>query len=229
MLWPRPFNARTMRMDKKEWPTLEAIGGIVEVGADFLASDMFGASGDLFADIPIVGTLFQVMKAVDSVRDRALSVKLMRFLEPFEEASKNDRDKFRKRLMQDEAETRRVGEILFLVVERLTDLDKAQILGCLFVSYLNEQLSSIELRRMAQAVDISFADDLVSLIESDGDINQSEALWLKSLVPSSLAEPVGATMFDEMGKIYYSMTELGKKLRSAYLFAQSNLLTQPFT
>ncbi len=86
-----------MRRDKKEWPALEAIGGITEVGADFLASDIFGTSGDLFADIPIVGTLFQVIKAVDSVRDRALSVKLMRFLEPFEEASKNDRDKFKKR------------------------------------------------------------------------------------------------------------------------------------
>ena len=209
-----------MRRDKKEWPDLEAIGGITEVGVDILASDMPGEVGDLFADIPIVGTLFQVMKAVDSVRDRALSVKLMRFLEPFQEASKNDRDKFKKRLMQDEFESRRVGEILFLVVERLTDLDKAQILRCLFVSYLNDQLSSIELRRMAQAVDISFADDLVMLIESNGEINQSEALWLKSLVPSSLTEPVGATMFGEMGNIYYSMTDLGKKLRSAYLFAQ---------
>lgn len=209
-----------MRRDKKEWPDLEAIGGITEVGVDILASDMPGEVGDLFADIPIVGTLFQVMKAVDSVRDRALSVKLMRFLEPFQEESKNDRDKFKKRLMQDEFESRRVGEILFLVVERLTDLDKAQILGCLFVSYLNDQLSSIELRRMAQAVDISFADDLVMLIESNGEINQSEALWLKSLVPSSLTEPVGATMFGEMGNIYYSMTDLGKKLRSAYLFAQ---------
>ena len=209
-----------MRRDKKEWPDLEAIGGITEVGVDILASDMPGEVGDLFADIPIVGTLFQVMKAVDSVRDRALSVKLMRFLEPFQEESKNDRDKFKKRLMQDEFESRRVGEILFLVVERLTDLDKAQILRCLFVSYLNDQLSSIELRRMAQAVDISFADDLVMLIESNGEINQSEALWLKSLVPSSLTEPVGATMFGEMGNIYYSMTDLGKKLRSAYLFAQ---------
>jgi hypothetical protein len=136
-------------------------------------------------------------------------------LEPLTEVSQEERDKFKKRLMQDQAETRRVGEVLFLVVDRLTDLDKAKILGCLFVAFLNDQLTATDLRRMAQAVDISFVDDLAKLIESEGEMDQSEELWLKSLVPSGLVEPVGAKMIDELGNIYYSMTELGRKLRSA--------------
>jgi len=194
---------------------LETIAGIGEVVAD-----VYEVGGEAFSSIPVVGTMFQLARSANTIRDKTLAAKLRRFLEPFTETSQEYRDKFKERLTQDEAETRRVGEILFLVVDRLTDLDKAMILGCLFIAFLNDQLSSSDLRRMAQAVDMSFADDLIDLIESEGEIDQSQELWLKSLVPSGLAEPVGAKMFDDMGNIYYSMTELGKSLRSAYLCVQ---------
>lgn len=194
---------------------LETIAGIGEVVADF-----YEVGGEAFSSIPVVGTMFHLARSANTIRDKTLAAKLKRFLEPFTETSQEYRDKFKERLMQDEAETRRVGETLFLVVDRLTDLDKAMILGCLFIAFLNDQLSSSDLRRMAQAVDMSFADDLIDLIESEGEIDQSQELWLKSLVPSGLAEPVGAKMIDEMGNIYYSMTEFGKSLRSAYLCVQ---------
>jgi hypothetical protein len=206
-----------MRREKNEWPVLEAILGTSEVGTDFLFANIFGAGGDVFSDIPIVGTLVQGLKAVNSIRDRALAAKLERFLEPFAEESKKNRDRFKKRLMQDEAETRRVGETLFLVVDNCTDLDKAEILGYLFVAFLNGQMSSSELRRMAQAVDMCFADDLAELISSDGRVAGSKNIWIKSLVASGLAEPVGGKTWDNAGDIYYSLTELGRELRSAYL------------
>jgi hypothetical protein len=189
---------------------LETVLGIGEIVAD-----VYEVGGEAFSSIPVVGPMFQIVRATNSIRDRTLAAKIKRFLVPFTEASQEDRDKFKERLMEDEAETRRVGEVLFLVVDRLTDLDKAKILGCLFVAFLNDQLTSTDLRRMAQAVDISFVDDLAKLVESEGEVDQSEELWLKSLVPSGLAEPVGAKMIDELGNIYYSMTELGRKLRSA--------------
>lgn len=206
-----------MRREKKEWPVLEAILGTSEVGTDFLVANIFGAGGDVFSDIPIVGTLVQGLKAGNSIRDRALAAKLERFLEPFTEESVKNRDRFKKRLMQDEAETRRVGETLFLVVDNFTDLDKAEILGYLFVAFLNGQMSSSELRRMAQAVDMCFADDLAELISSDGRVAGSKDIWIKSLVASGLAEPVGGKTWDNAGDIYYSLTELGRELRSAYL------------
>lgn len=204
-----------MSSTRKNGHLLETIIGIGEVVAD-----VYEVGGEAFSSIPVVGTMFQLVRSANTIRDRTLAAKLRRFLEPFTETSQEYRDKFKERLTRDEAETRRVGEILFLVVDRLTDLDKAMILGCLFIAFLNDQLSSSDLRRMAQAVDMSFADDLIDLIKSEGEIDQSQELWLKSLVPSGLAEPVGAKMFDDMGNIYYSMTELGKNLRSAYLCVQ---------
>lgn len=194
---------------------LETIAGIGEVVAD-----VYEVGGEAFSSIPVVGTMFQLARSANTIRDKTLAAKLNSFLKPFTETSQECRDQFKERLRKDEAETRRVGEILFLVVDRLTDLDKAMILGYLFIAFLNDKLSSTDLRRMAQAVDMSFADDLIGLINSDGELDRSQELWLKSLVPSGLAEPVGAKMFDEMGNIYYSMTELGKSLRSAYLCVQ---------
>jgi hypothetical protein len=185
------------------------------LGIGEIVADVYEVGGEAFSNIPFVGPMFQMARAANSIRDRTLAAKIRRFLEPLTEVSQEERDKFKKRLMQDQAETRRVGENLFLVVDRLTDLDKAKILGCLFVAFLNDQLTATDLRRMAQAVDISFVDDLAKLIESEGEMDQSEELWLKSLVPSGLVEPVGAKMIDELGNIYYSMTELGRKLRSA--------------
>lgn len=194
---------------------LETIAGIGEVVAD-----VYEVGGEAFSSIPVVGTMFQLARSANTIRDKTLAAKLNSFLKPFTETSQECRDQFKEKLRKDEAETRRVGEILFLVVDRLTDLDKAMILGYLFIAFLNDKLSSTDLRRMAQAVDMSFADDLIGLINSDGELDRSQELWLKSLVPSGLAEPVGAKMFDEMGNIYYSMTELGKSLRSAYLCVQ---------
>jgi hypothetical protein len=189
---------------------LETVLGIGEIVAD-----VYEVGGEVFSSIPVVGPMFQMVRAANSTKDRILAAKIKRFLEPFTEVRQEDRDKFRERLMQDEAETRRVGEALFLTVDRLTDLDKAKILGCLFVAFLNDQLTSTDLRRMAQAVDISFVDDLAKLVESEGEVDQPEELWLKFLVPAGLAELDAPKTIDDVGNIYYSITELGRKLCSA--------------
>lgn len=85
---------------------------------------------------------------------------------------------------------------------------------------LNDQLTSTDLRRMAQTIDIAFLDDLGDLIKSEGEMNQSEEPWLRSLVSSGLSEPIGVNMIDDVEDVYCLMTELARKLRSAYLSVQ---------
>jgi hypothetical protein len=115
------------------------------LGAGEVVADVYEVGGEAFSSIPVVGTMIQLARAANSIRDRTLAARLTRFLEPFAEASQEYRDKFKERLMQDKDETRRIGKTLLLVIDRLTDPDKAKILGYLLVAFLNDQLTSIEM------------------------------------------------------------------------------------
>ena len=211
-----------MTNERRQWPLLEFFFESAEVATDLsMPADLLANGGDLFADIPVVGLFFKGLNACHSVRDRALAAKLVNVLQPFQDASRRHREKFKQRMLRDKDESRRIGEMLFLVLDRLTSLDKSQILGYLFIAYLNDELTIVEISRMAQAVDMCFAEDLGNLLSSEDGMGQSQEPWMRSLVPAGLAEPVGATMFDDMGKIYYVVTELGQRLRDAYHSAQA--------
>lgn len=209
-----------MTDDKREWPVLEFFFESAEVTTDLLMPELLVNGGDLFADIPVVGLFFQGLKAFQSVRDRALAAKLVHLLQPFQDASRRHREKFKQRMLRDKDESRRIGEMLFLVTDRLTSLDKAQILGYLFIAYLNDGLSLEEISRMAQAVDMCFVEDLRYLLCCRDVMGKSQEGWKRSLVAAGLAEPVGASMFDDMGQIYYVVTHLGQRLQDAYQGAQ---------
>lgn len=189
---------------------LEASLETSEAAIDLLASN------EVLADIPIVGTALKILKAADSVRDRAFSMKLERFAKPLSGATDSERQRFRDKLRANQEETRRVGETLFLVIDRLADVDKPSILGYVFISYLNGLFPYSDLRLMSQAIDMAYADDLDILVETESFAGKLQADWMQRLASAGLTESLGGTTWGDVGAIYYRVTELGEKLRNAY-------------
>jgi len=190
---------------------LEALLGIVEIAADICK-----VGGETFSDVPVIGSMFSLISAANTIRDRILAAKLQKLLEPIYGSSPESQAKFRQRLLRDADETSKVGSILFLVVERLVELDKAQLLGILFRAYLLDEIASLDFRRLAQAIDLAFGDDLERLIDLHEDSAKSTEPWLRSLVGSGLAEVVAGKTWGDSGEIYYKLSDLGRTLRHAY-------------
>lgn len=105
-------------------PILEACLEGASLGSDVVLH------GQFLSDIPLVGTAFKICRAIDSVRDRILAAKILRFVQGTDNA--RDREKLRKKIHGDAQEARRIGELLVLVIDRVSDLDKPELVGQAF-------------------------------------------------------------------------------------------------
>lgn len=194
----------------KDRPILEAVLESGEVVADALMR------GDILADIPIIGTAFKLCKAGDSIRDRAFAAKLMKFLSGLDAIPEQSKQQIKDKIASSPDEAAKVGESLFLVLERITDLDKPLLLSYLFLAYIDAVITADDLRRFAQVVDSSFADDLRRFLEvMDLPVKSGEP-WMQFLAHTGLTNVVAGQTWADAGQIYYESTSLGNKLRNAY-------------
>ncbi|WP_163831886.1 hypothetical protein [Spartinivicinus ruber] len=194
----------------KERPVLEASLETSEALIDALTSN------EVLSNIPFVGTAFKIFKAAESVRDKAFAMKLERFANPLSELSDDERQRFLEKLQQNQEEAKKVGETLFLVIDRLADVDKPEILGLVFIAYLNESFPYSDLRLMSQAIDMSYAEDLGLLVNSESEPEQSKEDWMQRLASAGLTKSIGGKAWNDSGEIYYQVTPLGNMLRNAY-------------
>jgi hypothetical protein len=172
--------------------------------------------GDVLADVPIIGVAFKVMKAIDTIRDRAFAAKLVAFVKSLEAISAEDRERLKAKVAGYPEEATKLGETLFLVLERVTDLEKPVLLAQLFIAYVDNVITAAELRRLAQALDAAFVDDVAKLLAFHRTPEKSDAPgWMQYLAPSGLTRALAAATWDDSGKLFYEVSALGHKFRTA--------------
>lgn len=160
--------------------------------------------------VPGLSGAVRFLRAVDDYRARALSSKLRAFLDGYQSQPAADREEMKEKL-RDGAERTSIGDMLFYSIDAYTDAFKCELLGRLFNAYLLGFLTSVELRRIAQAIDAAFADDLLEFIEAkEIDERQPWQDFHSHLVASGLMRP---HMGWDTG--LPAMTDLGAKMRRA--------------
>jgi hypothetical protein len=197
---------------------LEAFLQGAEAGLD-LATD-----NEAVKAVPVVGTAFRLLKGLDDLRDRALQAKLMKFIT--EPALQTERARERmKGMAASTEEQQKIGEALFLTIERMTDLDKPSYLAKLFFSFLDDQIDAALLRRMAHAVDVAFIDDLRAICpDENGDVRDVGGHALRPLVSSGLAEVLNLTVRNAAGGFQFvpeqiTVSHLGRKFARCIWYA----------
>jgi len=196
-------------------PVLEAT---LEAGEAVVDAIM---QGDALADVPVIGTAFKIAKAADSIRDRVLAAKLTKFVTEAESMPKASRERLKAKIAESPQEASHVGETLFLVIDRITDLEKPAMLALLFIAFIDDVLTSEELRRLCQAVDAGFADDLISLLKAHNVPEKSDVPWMKFLAPTGLTESQAQVGWGADGTILYDVSKLGNKFRTAYFHGRN--------
>ncbi|MFT5175540.1 MAG: hypothetical protein ACI8W7_003731 [Gammaproteobacteria bacterium] len=133
------------------------VADVAEVTLDALTSDAFISS------IPIFGAVSKLYGGVVAIRDRLFLRKIHSFLVSVGDSTKEERDRFAAELAEDAGSRARAGEALLLLLERLDDLKKPDLVGRLYRAGLRQQINLVELRRFTSIIDKAFLPDLLAL------------------------------------------------------------------
>lgn len=131
---------------------MESIQGVLaeyaELGLDAVLDE------GVLRDIPVVGTLVALARAGVGIRDRLFAKKLLRFLLALDKAPQEERREQIERLASDMKERQHVGEQLILLLDRMNDMRKAEILAFAFEALLREEIDRAQFQGLAQVIDM---------------------------------------------------------------------------
>lgn len=124
-----------------------------------------GLESEAVKAIPVVNLAAALVKEVSNLRDRVLIGKLSRFLNEPRLKRSLETEAIREKLLKDEyAEV--IGERLFLVIEKFSDLQKPLFLARVFAAYLNDELSRADFFLLAHAIDVAYIRDLERFLDA---------------------------------------------------------------
>jgi len=185
----------------------EAVADVTEVGLDRLLGE------GLLRDIPVLGVLIQLRKTVGVVRDHIFARKVLRFLLRLAEVPVSEREAFIAGLNTVE-ERRRLGETLVLLLDRLDDMAKPEMLAKLFAAHLRGRCDWPTFRRLSLALERLPLPALPSLRSFYDPARRGFALGGEDLTTLAACGLVGLQFFpsDAMTGGSFGQTDLGKVL-----------------
>lgn len=163
--------------------------------------------------IPFAGRVVKLWRAGRRGRDYLFAAKLLSFITDPSLQTPEARKRMRERAESDEA--KKIGEALFLILERLSDMQKPTWLAKVYAAYLAGELKASDMRRLASAIDMAFGDDLIELIKSPAEMSPADAEpWKKNLTASGL---MNVERLPTLGAAppQYHVSEWGRMLRKA--------------
>lgn len=161
----------------------------IEIGLD-LGEAVLDASlsDDIFRDIPIFRTVFNLAKIARSVSDRIFAAKIRKFIFHLPTITAEEHSKVIQNLDSDSKH--RIGEIIVLSLNKIDDLEKARYIASVFAFYAAGKCQLRSFRAFMHAITDSFIldlDDFVSSVKALPAPHHRIPLHLSSLVSVGLA------------------------------------------
>lgn len=158
---------------------LQAEKALIKTIADAGASELMVNSGEKLIDsitdnqalreIPLIKTLIGITKAGIGISDYLFTKKVIKFIQGSKFSDKA-REKFLRRIKRDKKFEAKVGETLFLLLEKLDDMDKPELIGLFFSEFLEGKLSFVDFVRLSKAMERVFLPDLAEF-KKIADVN----------------------------------------------------------
>lgn len=117
----------------------------------------------LVRDIPIIRSIVGLYKTTITIRDRIFMKKILLFLAKLQDVDPDKKIKFIEKIAADEKFRDRLGENLLLIIDRLDDYEKAQLLAISFKAYILETIDYATFRNLARSIDRAMIEDLKNL------------------------------------------------------------------
>ena len=172
-------------------------------------------------EIPVFGTLIRIATATSSIRDRLFAKKVYKFLACLRDVSPEKRKNFIQSIESKEGGQRRLGETILLLLERLDDMKKPDLIGKVLRQCIVGKIQYKTALRLCSIIDRAYFPDLEDLVRYyEGDkigYDVSASLAGLGLMEISGIDgghfPDGGTEDDlERGGVQYSITWHGELL-----------------
>lgn len=193
--------------------------------ADFEISALFDEN--VLKEIPALKTVIACRKTWTAIRDQLFLRKVAGFLAACPRFTNEEKEIFIKTHLNDAQKTDELGDKLVLILDRLDDLGKPQMLAKFFAAFVRGQIDLETFRRLAVAVDIGFIEDLKNFVGHCSftvDNYLATNLVRTGLVYAKLtnreASIRGGESYYAVGEFNYEATDLGQRF-SYLLLAKS--------
>lgn len=149
-----------------------------------LAIDSFLEEG-LSKDIPIINSVVGLARAGFSIRDRLFIEKVIRFINPLGQYSNEDRKIFLENLDQKELEKATSSIVLYL--ERMDSLEKPEMLGKVFESYMKGEVTFKSMMYFAHFIDSVFVIVWQDFYDAIKDLALKKSNWARIAIDDAKA------------------------------------------
>ena len=179
-------------------------------GAEVIADSLIDS--EIIKSIPVVGTALKVISGSLDLRDKIFLSKVQRFIQEIESISNDERLKFNQSVASDKKSMASVGEAVLLVLDKLSDLKKAELLGFYFSCFLSGLLDQYQFRRVASAIDTAFIDDIEKFLESGTDELLSQKQFMEALFNSGMTVISAGKTWGDSGELFYEASSIGHNM-----------------
>jgi hypothetical protein len=173
-------------------------------------------NNDIVKSIPVIGTAFKVIKGASDIRDRMFAAKLTTFLLTTEKVTPQAKEEMRQRIASSPDEAKKVGQALMLVLDKITALEKAEMMAYIFIAHTLGQIGAADFRRLLDAIDQAFVDDLADLLGIAESKHSTAAVYMKHLSRTGLTFADSTKIAKSREDWHYDVSRLGKQLIDAY-------------
>jgi hypothetical protein len=176
-----------------------------EIGLDSLMDE------GILKEIPVLKSIIACKKTWEAIHDKLFLRKVAGFIFACPEFSEAEREQFAKQHLNDANSAKRLGDGIVLILDKLDDLEKPQMVAKAFAALVRSKISLDEFRRLAAAIDIGFLDDL-TLFSGRTQWTQDEMKDLfPKLVRTGLIDLKGPRLPGQggMARISYEVSQLG--------------------
>ncbi len=124
---------------------------------------------DLLSHFPITRQIVGLIKAGFSYRDRRFISKLLSFLGEASKMSQEEKDRFIHKLDMNPAKAQEAGEAILDMIDKITNKEKAVMIGKVIRAYGNEEDLTYELMlHMCEIIQRAYLSDLQYLVAGVG-------------------------------------------------------------
>ena len=196
-------------------PAFELAKEFGEVGIDSILEE------GLLKDIPIIGSVAGILRAVSTTRDYLYYRKVRAFLE----AAKKELVQASHIPIEGDGNLNKAGEACLLILDRISDISKSALVGRLFAALVLQKIAYKTFHRLAEAVGDAYLEDLKEFMNDPSCSATDQREHLRSLSTVGFTRPFGDSTFGNLGIIYYEPTELSHSFLEALRIACPPLTT----
>ena len=185
-----------------------------------LTIDQF-IDNELLRDIPFFSLFYKSFKTISGLKEAIFAMKVYKFLKEFEAIKLDDKQNFTQKISSDKKERTKIGQTLIIILDKLDELSKTQMIAKLFGAYIKSELTQSEFIHLCSIVQISYLDYLLEFCKAKklSDINQEIQPYLSNYglmlpIVMDIKSEYGSSVEIEENKYYitYVVTKIGSKM-----------------